>query len=301
MLLVLLSTVPQQDRLQAGLPAPWAHLQPHVWRERKPMDAASLGARRLAVLIPWERRHWVFHDTHIQRESHCLHVCALLTQCSLHAVVLPWKCSGLGSDEQLLHWPWFTHQLQCLLLWLLGLRGQLWETLGEELVCWCGCCLAGATVTIWHSSRERDRVRPEHWHCALSGPGFSLRERCRHPSFPTHVWHESGLPRHQEDLLLWRLSKHRQDFKGNVTRAGDPRHRGRGHRLFPRPGAVWTVSAPSGAALGGGGRTQWRGALWTIPGEAKAICCTWAGQLVEELDHRAERGRVRLFFVRWWK
>ncbi len=60
---------------------------------------------------------------------------------------------------------------------------------------------------VWHPARECDRVRPEHWHRALRGPGFSLWERRSHPPLPAHLWHESGLPRHQEDLLLWRLPK----------------------------------------------------------------------------------------------
>lgn len=60
---------------------------------------------------------------------------------------------------------------------------------------------------VWHPARECDCVRPEHWHRALRGPGFALWERRGHPPLPAHVWHESGLPRHQEDLLLWRLPK----------------------------------------------------------------------------------------------
>lgn len=78
-------------------------------------------------------------------------------------------------------------------------------------------------------------------------------------------------------------SKYWQDFKGDVTSAGDPRHRGRGHRFLPWPGALWTLSAPSGAALGGGGWTQRRRALRTVLGETQTVCRTWAGQLVEEL------------------
>lgn len=89
--------------------------------------------------------------------------------------------------------------------------------------------------------------------------------------------------------LFFLFPKHRQDFKGNVASSCDPWYWGRSHRLLPWLGAVWTLSAPRGATLGGGGRTQWRGALWTIPGETQAICCTWAGQLVEELSGEGRR------------
>lgn len=148
MLPVLLSTVPQQDRLQAGLLAPRAHLQPHVWWQWQPMDAAPLWTRRLAVLVPWEGRYRVFHDTHLKREPHRLHVRPLFTQRPVHSIILPRKCSGLGSDEQLLHWPGFTDQLQRLLLRLLGLRGKFWETFREEPVRWCRCRLASTPVTV---------------------------------------------------------------------------------------------------------------------------------------------------------
>lgn len=154
MLPVLLSTVPQQDSLQAGLPAPRAHLQPHVWRKRQPMDTAPVRSCRLAVLGPREGRHRVFHDTHLEREPDCLHVCPLLTQRPLHTIVLPRKRSGLGPDEQLLHWPGFTDQLQCLLLRLLGLWGQFWEAIREEPLRWCWRCLAGTPVTVrWWMNR----------------------------------------------------------------------------------------------------------------------------------------------------
>ncbi len=171
MLPVLLSTVPQQDCLQAGLPAPWAYLQPHVRWEWQPMDAAPLRARRLAVLLPREGRHWVFHDSHLKREPHCLHVCPLLPQCPVHAIILSWKCSGLGSDEQLLHRSGFTHQLQRLLLRLLGLRGQFWETLREKPVRWCRRCMAGTSITVrrwwwWMEGRWRPSTQPVEEGCS---------------------------------------------------------------------------------------------------------------------------------------
>lgn len=103
-------------------------------------------------------------------------------------------------------------------------------------------------------------------------------------------------------LFSYLLSKHWQDFQGNVTSTGDPRYGGRGHRLLPWPGAVWTLSAPRGATLGWGCRTQRRGALWTIPGETQTVCCTWVGQLVEGLDERVEREEEKkeMVFRRGW-
>lgn len=148
MLPVLLSTMPQQDCLKAGLLTSGADLQPHVWWEWQPMDAPPLWACWLAVLSPWEGCYWVFHDTYLKREPHRLHVCPLLTQRPVHTTILTRKCCGLGSDEQLLHWPGFSDQLQRLFLRLLWLWGQFWETLWEEPVRWCRCCLAGTPVTV---------------------------------------------------------------------------------------------------------------------------------------------------------
>lgn len=91
--------------------------------------------------------------------------------------------------------------------------------------------------------------------------------------------------------LFFLFPKHRQDFKGNVTSSCDPWYGGWSHRLLPWLGAVWTLSTPRGAALGGGSRSQWRGALRTIPGETQAVRCTWTGQLVEELGKRSGEGR----------
>lgn len=61
----LLSTMPEQNSLQAGLPSSGAHLHPHVWRERQPLDPPPFWACGLAVLCPGEGRHWVFHDPDI--------------------------------------------------------------------------------------------------------------------------------------------------------------------------------------------------------------------------------------------
>ena len=58
---------------------------------------------------------------------------------------------------------------------------------------------------VWHPARERDRVRPEHRHGALGGPGGTLRERRRGAALAAHLRHARGLPRHQEDLLLRRI------------------------------------------------------------------------------------------------
>lgn len=148
MLPVLLSALPQQNRLQTGLSAPRANLQPHVWWQWQQMDPASIGASWLAILVPGKGRHRVLYDTHLKREPHCLHVCALLTERPLHFTVLSWECGWLGTDEQLLHRPGFTHQLQHLLLRLFWLWSQFWKTIREEPVCRCGSCMACTQVKV---------------------------------------------------------------------------------------------------------------------------------------------------------
>lgn len=65
MLPLLLSTMSQQDCLQAGLPTPRGHLQPHVWWQWQPVDAAPLRTRRLAVFCQGKGRHWVLHDQNL--------------------------------------------------------------------------------------------------------------------------------------------------------------------------------------------------------------------------------------------
>ncbi|TMS03907.1 Cell surface hyaluronidase [Larimichthys crocea] len=105
----------------------------------------------------------------------------------------------------------------------------------------------------WQALRSRYGIRPEnvivYGQSIGTVPSVDLASRYESAAVILHSpltsWHESGLPRHQKDLLLRRLPKHRQDFEGNVSRSGDPRYGGRGHRLLPRPGAVRSaVSAP---------------------------------------------------------
>lgn len=67
----------------------------------------------------------------------------------IHRPFLPWKCSWPRADEQLLHRPRHSHQLQHLLLRLLRLRRQYWQAHGEEPVCrhWRGLACFAHTVT----------------------------------------------------------------------------------------------------------------------------------------------------------
>lgn len=86
---------------------------------------------------------------------------------------------------------------------------------GKSLRCSSSFCWPDSMVIFFvllylkvrHPSRERDHLWAEHWHRALCGPRLALWECRSHPPLPAHLWHESGVPWHQEDLLFWRLSK----------------------------------------------------------------------------------------------
>lgn len=66
----------------------------------------------------------------------------------IYSPFLPRKRGWPGPDEQFLHWPWHSHQLQHLFLWLLWLRCQHWQALWEEPLCRHRRCLACSAHTV---------------------------------------------------------------------------------------------------------------------------------------------------------
>lgn len=60
-------------------------------------------------------------------------------------------------------------------------------------------------VQVWHQPREYYPVWPEHRDRSHRGPGIALRVCRRGSALSSDVRHESGLPRHQENLLLRRF------------------------------------------------------------------------------------------------
>lgn len=77
--------------------------------------------------------------------------------------------------------------------------------------------------------------------------------------------------------------QHRQGVQSGVTGAGDSRHRGRGHRLLPRPGHVRALPACRRAPVGAGGGAQRHRTVRSVPGETQAVHLLRAAGLLKEL------------------
>lgn len=60
-------------------------------------------------------------------------------------------------------------------------------------------------VQVWHQPGEHHPVRTEHRDRSHCRPGIALRVRRRGSALSSNVRHESGLPRHKENLLLRRF------------------------------------------------------------------------------------------------
>lgn len=60
-------------------------------------------------------------------------------------------------------------------------------------------------VQVWHQPREYYPVWTEHRDRSHCRPGIALRVRRRGSALSSNVRHESGLPRHKENLLLRRF------------------------------------------------------------------------------------------------
>ncbi|XP_051837121.1 alpha/beta hydrolase domain-containing protein 17C isoform X1 [Antechinus flavipes] len=128
----------------------------------------------LAVLPARAGRRRGLLLSHSPRQPAGLHVRPLRSQQSLHAALLARQRRGPGPDVQLLHWPRLPHQLQHLLLRLLGLRRQLGQALGEEPLRGHRRRLAGPANPVWCKSREYYPLWSKYWNCPYSRLGISI-------------------------------------------------------------------------------------------------------------------------------
>lgn len=67
------------------------------------------------------------------------------------------------------------------------------------------CCYLHVFAQVWHQPWEYHPVRTKHRHGAHGGLGITVWVCCCGPPLSSHLWHESGLPWHQENVLLWCL------------------------------------------------------------------------------------------------
>ncbi|KAL2295025.1 hypothetical protein Nmel_018170 [Mimus melanotis] len=155
---LLLPALPQPHRGQARLPAPGAHLRHGARarargqhrlpaRRRGPLEAALEGPGGFPVLPAGAGQHRGVRHQEQPGEPRRLHVRPLRARSQVHGALLPWQRRGPGADEQLLHRAGHPHQLQHLLLRLLGLRREHGQALGAEPLLRHRRCMAGAAHT----------------------------------------------------------------------------------------------------------------------------------------------------------
>lgn len=82
-------------------------------------------------------------------------------------------------------------------------RGHMCDLEGDALLS------LSTVLSVWvqvrHQPREHHPVWTEHRDRSHCRPGLALRVRRRGAALSSDVRHESGLPRHEENLLLRRL------------------------------------------------------------------------------------------------